>query len=151
MNVNRCMKTNVVSISAHESVAQAVKLVIKHHIGTLPVVDLDGKLIGTVNLRVLLALIMPDAVNLLDNIDYLYDFGAFEQRRPSEEDLQREVQEIMEKPVCVKENSGLLHAAAMLSKNSLKDIPVVAEGGELVGLISHVDVGTALMESWKIV
>lgn len=151
MNVNSCMKRNVVSISMDSTVQHAVELAVKYHIGTLPVVDNDGKLLGIVNLKGLLSLVMPDFVQLIDNLDFLYDFGAVERRRPSDEDLHRKVADIMEKPICLKENSSLLHAAAMLSKQSLKDIPVVTEEGLLIGLVSHVDIGTALMETWKLV
>jgi CBS-domain-containing membrane protein len=145
------MQRNVDSISANASVQHAVELSVKHHIGTLPVVHKNRILIGTVNLQSLLSLVMPDFVQLVDNLDFLTDFGAVERRIPSDEDLHHEVQKIMEKPISVKENSSLLHAAAILHKNSLKDLPVITEEGVLVGLISHVDVGTALMETWKLI
>ncbi|MBI9048678.1 MAG: CBS domain-containing protein [Anaerolineaceae bacterium] len=151
MNVSSCMKRNVVSIPANATVQHAVELAVKYHIGTLPVVDKEGKLLGIVNLKGLLSLVMPDFVQLIDNIDFLSDFGAVEKRRPSDEDLHHIVHDIMEKPICVKENSSLLHAAAMLSKHILKDIPVITEDGILIGLVSHVDIGTALMETWKLV
>jgi len=151
MIVSSCMKKNVISISADASVQHAVELVIKHHIGLLPVVDQAHKVIGVVDLKNLLSLVMPDFVSLVDNLDFLMDFGAFEQRLPSREDLCRKVQEIMAKPIAVKEKSSLLHAAAVLHQHALKDLPVVTDEGILVGLVSHVDIGSALMESWKII
>ena len=39
MNVQECMKLTAVSISAEAAVQDAVRLFVKHHIGTLPVVD----------------------------------------------------------------------------------------------------------------
>jgi CBS-domain-containing membrane protein len=149
MKVANYMKTTVISISANASVQDAVQLMINHHIGTLPVIDEEQKLIGVVDLKRLLSLVMPDFVSMVENFDFLSDFGFFEQRMPSTDDLSRKVLEIMEKPKSVKVNSGLLHAAAVLNQHALKDLPVITEEGSLIGLVSHVDVGCALMSSWK--
>lgn len=55
---------------------------IQHHIGTLPVVEPDGKLVGTLTIRDLFAQVQPDFVNMMQNIDFVLDFGAAETRQP---------------------------------------------------------------------
>ncbi|HZW02556.1 MAG TPA: CBS domain-containing protein [Anaerolineaceae bacterium] len=148
MNVRQSMKRSVIAIHQNETILAAVSLLRQHHIGTLPVVDDDGRLVGLLTLRSLLDLVMPDFVHLLDTINFVHDFGAIESRQPSEEDLARPVSDVMRPPVFVTAESGLLRAAAILHENDLKDLPVVDLENKLVGLASHVDIGIALMSNW---
>lgn len=148
MNVSDCMKRNVVSVEIGTTIRQVIALVVKYHIGTVPVVDDKMKLVGVVRLRDLLSLGMPDFVKVLDNFEFVHTFGAMETRHPAPEDLSRRVEEIMETPVYAKEDYSLLHAAAILHHQGLKDLPVITKDHQLVGIASHVDIGTALMSSW---
>ncbi len=151
MNVRDSMKRNVVYINATGSVRDAVELVVDHHIGTLPVVDDNRKLIGVVKLRTLLSLVMPDFVRLIENFEFVHDFGAVDTRLPTPEDLARPVTSIMEPPIYAFENASLIHAAAILNQQGLKDLPIVSEDGTLAGIASHVDIGISLMRRWKMV
>ena len=45
---------------------------------------------------------------------------------------------------------SLLRAAATFQKEGRTDLPVVNDEGILVGLVSHVDIGTALIKDWDI-
>ena len=148
MIVRNRMKRSVVSINQRQTVLEAVAYLREHHIGTLPVVDDNGKLVGLVTLRTLLDLVMPDFVRLLEHINFVHNFGAVESRSPSAEDLSRPVKDIMRPPVSVTADSSLLRAAAILHENNLKDLPVVDDENRLVGLASHVDIGVALMANW---
>ncbi len=151
MNVRDSMKRNVVFINTTGSVRDAVDLVVDHHIGTLPVVDGQRKLVGVVKLKSLLSLVMPDFVRLMENFEFVHDFGAIDTRLPSPQDLARPVTDIMEPPIYARENASLIHAAAILHQQGLKDLPVTSENDTLVGIASHVDIGIALMRRWKIV
>jgi CBS domain-containing protein len=41
-----------------------------------------------------------------------------------------------------------MRAFAIIISHNLKDLPVVDQDGRLVGLASHVDIGTALLARW---
>lgn len=148
MKVGDCMKRDVISITATATIGHAAEVFVANRIGTLPVVDDFGRLVGLVLLRDLLALVMPDFVRLLEDFDFVRDFGAVEARLPSPEILARPVRQIMQPPIAAQETSGLLRAAAKLRQHDLLDLPVVAADGRLVGIASRVDIGTALLESW---
>ncbi|MGB8980996.1 MAG: CBS domain-containing protein, partial [Anaerolineales bacterium] len=60
MEIRKHMKRNVVSIPETATIREAAALLVKHHIGLLPIVDKNKKLIGVVGLRDLLALELPD-------------------------------------------------------------------------------------------
>ena len=149
MNVGDCMKRNVIFISVNESIRSAVLLLNYHHIGTLPVVD-EMKLVGLIDLRDVLNLTMPDFVNLVQELSFIRNFGAFERYKPSSAILDLPVSKIMVKPYSVKITTGLLRAFAFFQEHRIYDIPVVDDGGILVGIASYVDVGTALMVNWDV-
>jgi len=151
--VGECMKRDVVTVRGSTTVEEAVSLVVEKHIGTLPVVDVEGVLIGVVRLVDLLRVFMPDFVNLLDNIDFVHDFGALEEAQPhaipGAEQLTME--DLAVPPVSVDQEAGLLHALATLVKRELQDLPIVDEKGRLVGIASRVDIAVAFFAARQIV
>jgi CBS domain-containing protein len=150
MNISSCMKRDVVSISGNANVGEAAALFAGRHVGMLPVVDAAGRLKGIVQMRDLLALIMPDFVRLVEDFDFVRDFGAVESRHPDPETLAHSIQVVMQPPLSVEESCGLLRAFATMRKHDLHDLPVVTPDGRLVGIASRVDIGTALLSNWKV-
>ena len=148
MEIRDIMKRQVISITASASIDEATDLFIDKHIGTLPVVDASGHPVGMLILGDMLNLVMPDFVRLIEDFDFVRDFGAAESRKPSLEVLAHPVNQVMQKPIFVEETSGLLRAFALLRQHGLHDLPVVATDGRLIGIVSRVDIGTALLLDW---
>lgn len=142
------MKTKIFTTEVTATVADAANLFWNHHIGMLPVVDNTGHLVGIIQLHNLLHLIMPVFVDLIEDFDYVGDFGAIEDREPAREELNLPISEVMEAPISVEEDSGLVRAFAFIHKGDLIDLPVVNSDGKLVGLASRVDIGRALLATW---
>ncbi|MBN2085628.1 MAG: CBS domain-containing protein [Anaerolineales bacterium] len=149
MKIGDCMKRNVFSIPAEETVAEAARVFVDHHIGVLPVVNNGQKPIGILRLSDLLALELPDFVNLIADLDFVHDFGAVETTRPAPELLARPVTSLMQPVTTVGEDSGLLRAYSLMIKDDLHDIPVTDSNGVLVGIASRVDVATAVLSYWQ--
>jgi CBS domain-containing protein len=149
MLVKACMKSNVYFIREQTSIAEAAAIFSARHIGSLPVVDSAGKLVGLLQLHELLSLVLPDFVNLIGDFDFVHSFGAVENRLPDEEILRQPVTTRMHAPVAVEVESGLLRAYSLLDKHDLHDLPVVDHAGHLVGIVSRVDVGVAIVASWN--
>lgn len=147
--IKNCMKRNVVSISESATILEAALLMSKRHIGLLPVVDKNMKVVGTLGLPDLLSLEMPAFFNLIADLDFVSDFGAVESTRPTVEEVNRPVSTLMQHPSTVTEDSGLLYAYAVMIKHNLSDLPVVTESGELVGVVSRVDIGAAILANWE--
>lgn len=146
--VDCCMKQDVISVLVTGTVADAAGLFQTHHIGMLPVVDGAGCLVGILQLRDLLQLIMPAFVDLIEDIDYIGDFGAIENGEPAQEQLNQPISEVMEAPVSVRLDSGLVRTFAYINKYQLLDLPIVNYDNQLVGLVSRVDIGRAILASW---
>ena len=148
MTVSKYMKRNVVSIPVTASVREAATVFVKKHIGLLPVVDKDNKLIGEVGLRDLLSLELPDFVNFIADVDFVHDFGAVETTRPPAKALDRSVKSLMKETITVEEDCGLLRAYALMLQHNLHDLPVVSKTGELAGIASRGGVGIAILSAW---
>lgn len=147
--IRYCMKTDVVSIPITTTVREAAQLVAERHIGLLPVVNEEGKLVGVIGLPELLSLEMPAFFSLLDNLDFVSDFGAVETTRPQPDQIDRSVTSLMRPAISVFDDSGMLHAYGQMIKHNLTDLPVVSPTGQLVGLVSRVDIAAAILEKWK--
>ena len=147
--IKDCMKPKVFSISSSATIRQAAALVVERHIGLLPVVDEQGKPIGIIRLGDLLSLELPDFFNLLPDVDFVHDFGAVETTRPKAENIDRPITTLMQPVTSVVESCGLLRAYALMLKHNLQDLLVVSDNNVLVGIASRVDIGTAILASWK--
>lgn len=143
------MKRRVISIRQDAALREAAALMEHHHIGTLPVVDARGCLVGLLLMHHLLELAMPDFVHLIEDFDFVRDFGAVEQKHPPAGSMDSLVNERMSEPVCVEQTSGLMRAVAVLNQQHLIDLPVVDESQHLVGIVSRVDIGIALLRRWN--
>jgi CBS domain-containing protein len=142
------MKTDVISIGPNSNVRRAAALIVDKRIGTLPVVEGDGKLIGLLTIGDVLHLFMPDFVELLDRIEFVPDFGVLEEKPLPADIAGRPVREVMGEPVSVVRSCGLLRAFAEINHRDLLDLPIVDERGRLVGIASRVDIGRAFLRHW---
>ena len=150
MNVKNSMKKQVITVQETDDLGFAAKQFNRHHVGMLPVINAEGMLVGVLQLRDLLVLILPAFTSLMEDFDFVGDFGAMESIQPSQEIISKQVSEVMEPPVKVQDSSGLSRAFALLHHHNLTDLPVVDTDNRLVGIASRVDVGTALLKKWEI-
>jgi IMP dehydrogenase len=106
-----------ITIPRGSTVAQALDIMAEYHIGGIPVVDDDKRLVGIVTNRDL----------------------RFERR------LDRPVDEIMSKDnlVTTHQQTDLVAAAQILQENKIEKLPVVDKDNRLVGLITYKDITKA--------
>ncbi|HPZ09308.1 MAG TPA: CBS domain-containing protein [Candidatus Eremiobacteraeota bacterium] len=140
---------DVISVKASTTVREAASLIIEKRAGTLPVVDDNNTLIGVVRLPNLLKVFMPNFVSLLDNIDFVVDFGSLEELHfkdiPEIENIT--MKKIMEKPVLIYEDCGLLRAFAIMDKYNFMDLLIVDKKSRLVGIASRVDIAAGFLSA----
>jgi CBS domain-containing protein len=143
MNVAALMSTNIVSVLPSTTLADAVRIMLAHHVSGLPVLDTDGTLVGMVTEGDLLrrtelesegkqpswlkAFLMPSVVAA----DYVATHG-------------RRVCEVMTPhPIHVSPATDLAEVSRLMLHKHVKRLPVL-EAGRLVGIISRSDVLRAL-------
>jgi CBS domain-containing protein len=145
-SIGNWMKREVVSITPDATLREVAALILEKRVGTLPVVDNGGTLVGTISINDIVKLFLPDFVAVMDEIDFVHDYGDLE--NTSAEDRQRakmlHVSDLMEEPVSMEEDAGLVHALSVMEKHNLKDLIVIREG-KLVGIASQVDIGRAFL------
>ena len=148
--IGDCMKRQVVFVSPGMTVLGAARLVVERHIGTLPVVDEQGALIGIVRLQDILDIFMPDFVRLLEDIDFIHDFGVLETLLPRDipDAARLTMCDLMQEPVSVEQTCGLLRAFTVMIKHDIRDLPVVNQAGALVGIASLVDIAAKFLATW---
>lgn len=148
MRVREYMKKNVISIPIRTTIGEAAALIVEKHVGILPVVNEQGKPVGMVRLKDLLSLEMPDFIHLVADFDFVHDFGAVETTRPMRELLTHSITTLMKPVMTIDEECGLLRAYAIMLRDEIYDLPVTNTTGELVGIVSRVDIGSAILSLW---
>lgn len=102
-----------ITISKDETVGDALRLMSENHIGGIPVVDTENKLIGIVT-----------------NRDLRF-----------QTDMDIKIEDIMTKDNLVTtDNPNLEEASRILLKNKIEKLPVVNSEGKLMGLITYRDI-----------
>ncbi len=129
MFVEEIMTKNVVTVSPHNSLKEALKLISDNRIRHLPVVSAEGKLVGIVTDRDLRdakpSNLEAERINLLSNI---------------------QVNKIMKtNPITAHPLDTIDDAARLLYSNKIGCLPVVTEE-TIVGIITHGDLLRSLVE-----
>jgi len=148
MILKDCVK-EALTVKSSTTVQEAARMVVEKRIGTLPVVDDGGTLVGVVRLTDLLKVFMPNFVSIMVNIDFVTDFGALENLyfKDMPEIAHLTVKSLMAKPILVPETCGLLRAFAIMDKNQFMDLIVTDDDGKLTGIASRVDIAAAFLST----
>jgi CBS domain-containing protein len=107
----------------------------------LPVVDAEGRAVGLLSARSVIAHLVPDYIvsGDLDDVPYAPDFGLLRKHYDAVKDLQ--VSELMDEPFIIKSEESLLSVAAALVTHATHDCVLVVDGdNRLVGIITASDV-----------
>lgn len=139
MKVRDIMTTDPISVRTDTLLKEAARIMVRHQVSGLPVIDDIGKLVGIVTegdfLRQEASRDRPYRMSLLDAL-----FGDADTDVPSAET----VEEVMtSKVVTITPEATLGEAARMMSSRNVKRLPVVNMEGRLEGIISRADVVNA--------
>ena len=144
MNVSDVMTRRVISVSPETSVVAAIRLMLKHRISGLPVIDNHAKLVGIMSegdfLRraeieterkrsIWLDALLGPAEGAAD---YVHSHGLA-------------VKEVMTRdPITVAENTRLGEAVLLMENKNVKRLPVLRDG-KVIGIVSRANLMRALM------
>jgi CBS domain-containing protein len=135
--------TEPVTAPPDTSLRDAVTLLVERELRSLPVVDDAGRLLGIVTNADLARGGVPARVELigsLDEADREHLLAAIPERT---------IGEVMTREgVTVSPGGTLGDAARLMARRRLKRLPVVDDGGRLVGILSRADVLRAVAESF---
>lgn len=146
MKVRDIMTTDPLTVSPDTPLKEAARIMVRQRVSGLPVMD-GGNLVGIVTegdfLRQEASRDAPYRLSLLDAL-----FGE----GPGDDPVAESVSEVMtEKVITIGPEATLGEAARAMANRKVKRLPVVDEGGALIGIISRADVVNAFTKPDEVI
>ncbi|MCJ7806802.1 MAG: CBS domain-containing protein [Clostridia bacterium] len=147
MQVKEIMSTTVITVTTSEPVEQCAKLLQKHDISGLPVLDMTGKVVGIVTegdlIRRASRIKAPGYLEILGGLIFLGSPKKFV------DELQRamslEAGQLMSRNVIsVKPEDTVEMAATLMVEKTISRLPVIDDHDKLVGIVSRRDIMSCL-------
>ncbi len=135
------MTKEVITVTEETSVRDLARILTEHHIGSVPVVDAGGRLIGIVTESDLIEqdknFHIPTVISLFDWIIYLESEKKFE--RELKRMTARTVSEIYTREVVtIEPSTPVSQIADTMTSRKIHALPVV-DGEKLVGIVARID------------
>ena len=146
MKVKDVMTENVVKVTAATGIRKIYKIFCEQHIGGVPVVDAENKVVGMVTKTELLDVLIPDYFDFVGDFLFIDDFGALEEKLESIPSLELFLAEdlMVRNIITINENASLMKAPVLMNKHNTRRLAAVDDEGRLVGIITRMDVCNAL-------
>lgn len=149
MKVRDWMTKKVISISPSVGIKEIFKILGEKHIGGIPVLDKEKKVLGVVTRDQLLEALLPDYFDMIGDFLFINDFGVLEEELGDLPSLDLFLAEdlMLRNIITVNEDSSLLKIPALMDKYNVNRIPVVDKHNRLVGIVTKADLCQAYFES----
>jgi len=143
MLVGDLMDRDLTSLGEDATLMEAIEVLSRHRIPGLPIVDVEGRVVGFLSEKDIVRAALPGYIDLLEDPSYVPDMGQFKIRmkRASTDSVGRHM---TKEVVCLSTEDSDFHAALVMIKKNLKRAPVVKEG-ILVGVVNRADIIEHLM------
>jgi CBS domain-containing protein len=136
MLVREVMTRQPITVTPDTSAKEALRLLDRHSVTSMPVVNVDGEVVGVVSEADLLRDALPP-----DSRTHLLPVSDDRQHHA------QHVEDVMTRhPITVRADLDLAQATELIISTAVKSVPVV-EGPRLVGMVSRRDVVHALARS----
>lgn len=143
MKVCELMSPAVVAVEPETPMRKILELMLRRHLNDVVVVDAEQRLAGIVTYSDLCRKLLPTEKELMEHEEYMLRPESMEDRVADITNVP--VSEVMTRRVItVSPETEVLQAGAIMTANRVKQLPVV-RGHEVVGIISHTDIGWGLM------
>lgn len=138
--LSRIMSADVVCARPTLEIAGVVSLMIRHHIGCIPVVDDRRHPIG-----------MITKFDIVEQLDAF--MSSSHKGSPMPADLAARTADELMMPLAMTldQHASIAHAAALMTTEDLHHVAVVDDRGLLVGIVSTKDIATWLAENDRLV
>ena len=143
------MLSDVVSVHPEDDVETLLRLMRKHELQGVPVIDHSDRVIGIVTESDLVIrdeeadIRLPHHIDLWGGVIYLESVKHYEERLKRA--FASTVSEMMTRdPVTARGDDTVRHAARLIAEHRHNQLPVVDEDGRLQGVVTRVDVLEAL-------
>ena len=152
LKVKDFMVKDVVSINPDTTIKELLKLLSEHHIGGVPVVDDEGKLMGMVSDGDIIRYLNPKEGSTRDFIYQVFVEEGETEQEVLRKKINTNVAEIIKtnqphknQLYTIETEDALEKAVHILSQHHFKKLPVLDPEGRVVGIISRGDINNTLL------
>jgi len=144
MTVKDIMRSPAITIHEKAALREAVAILGSYRVSGLPVVDVQGDLVGIVTEHDIIKAMLPTYEDIASADALLLDAGLMQSRIYQVRD--NPVSSVMTRSVVtLEEDAGILKAASTVILKKVKMLPVVRDRRP-VGIVSRIDIVQALMQ-----
>lgn len=138
--IKEIMSKDLVTVKRNTTIKEIAHIFLNSGFDFLPVVDDENHLLGVITKEDILTPFIPDYFELLDDIDFISDFGFLEASLTETLGHLLLAEDVMTKnPVTITEEESLFKALAIISRRGVRHLPVIREN-RLVGIINRTDI-----------
>ena len=145
------MERDPIAVGRDDDVESVIRVLREHELPGVPVVDGSGKLVGIITENDLILrdeqadLHLPHHLDIMGGVIYLESMKHFEERikkacASKGEDM------MTPDPITVTPDAPVEEAAKLIAKHKHNRLPVVDDGGRLVGVVTRLDVLDAITD-----
>lgn len=139
------MTKKVITISKDATVAELAKLLIKHKISGVPIVDEKEELVGIVTEADIIVKISSLPFPISFSFAFLDSYDSY--TKSTKEYMETRVEEIMSKNIkTAKENMPLSKVVNIMINNNINRIPILDDNNKLSGIITRADIMKSMIK-----
>ena len=146
MKVKDVMTKDIIKATPSTGIKEIYEIFCKEHIGGVPVVDSENRLLGMVTKTELIDVLIPDYFDMVNDFLFIDDFGALEDKLEAIPSLDLFIAEdlMITNVITINENASLMKAPVLMNKYNIRRLPVINKDKKLVGIATRMDVCSAL-------
>ncbi|MBL7158429.1 MAG: CBS domain-containing protein [Candidatus Omnitrophica bacterium] len=146
MKIKDVMTKSVITVKPSAGIRELYRIFCEQHVGGVPVVDKDMKVLGMVTKSELLDVLMPDYFEVVTDFLFIDDLGALEEKLEFIPTLELFIAEdlMVRDVITINEKASLMKAPVLMNKYNVRRLPVISDEGVLSGIITQMDVCEAL-------
>ena len=142
MRTSDFMRTDIFTIPMDAALEAAMRLMTDQAVSMLPVVNAQHQLEGVLLMEDVINQFLPNFTGLLENTDFIHDYGGLEHGRKLPHLLTKPIRALMNPKYSVRETDGIMACVVMMNKHNSPHLPVVNQQNEVVGVVSFAVVGS---------
>jgi len=151
MKAKEIMTKEVVSIKPEDNVKEALAFLFKMRISGLPVIDVQGRLVGMFTEKDILRQILPSYLEKVGR--FVYEENPKSIKKKFQDLVNLSISQLMRKDVItIDSDTSLCEVARVMLTQKIRRIPVLDKEKKVVGIVSREDVVRAYAREaeWQI-
>ena len=133
------MQTTFHSLHDTDSLSEAIDAFCRYGISELPILDVDGDLVGVVSEDELIRICLPEYITWMEDLSPILDFQPFAEILLREKNMPVvEIQLLADRYATVDEETPAIQVARVMMRRDVRQVLVV-RGNKLMGIISVQD------------